>query len=399
MNQNTLKLTGAVAPFPSFVGQEFTASPVLATNGEATINGFKCVLEDYAVKGDKADEPLKSNARIQVLNTKRFVEPPGIPVIDPTNSDTVYFIRSDRVMKTINGGRTSSVIANVSLGNDVYITPASTAISPNGKKIIVCGYDHGLIHIGDDGVSWSQATIDNDLQRVIAICFVTDSIVLAGVRTRSSKDRIYISRDGASTWTVAKEVGANTQAILAIASDGQNVIAVGQGGYIHRSRNQGSSFVSTKHGSIELNAIKCIGPDKFIATKLKYMGRVLKLAASNTNVADIIDNQGYGDGRVSAIWGDNHGNILVAVSDTDYELAKDRTLIRWSNDHGGTFRTLDKVQMSSPSDIVGSAEKLFCGSFFFNSNEYPVPYFTIERAISPSRTAQKNNWLAYAKAL
>lgn len=170
----------------------------------------------------------------------------GSVAFQPGSDDQVVLIASaDGVVRSTDGGKTW----RLTTGWEV-IDVRAFAFNPANPNEVYAATQWGPLRSTDGGASWelAQAGLNLLYTQTLVADSQTPGRVLLGV-----EDGIYVSTDGAKTWTRADSPPATALRLVQSGSDPKVILAGTQGRGAWISRDSGNSWTQTDPGSATAN--------------------------------------------------------------------------------------------------------------------------------------------------
>ena len=367
---------------PAFIGDEFRASPFLAMNGKAQINGFKCVLEGYAVSRAEVAEPIKDLIGYNVEGSH--------PVFTQTlnacasNNGTVVIAgdgtsNNKRVFVSLDGGSFSSInLPDTNWAN----RQDAIDISPNGQNVLLGAYGK-VIYSKDRASSFSSTNLITS-NVVYALKFLTDSIAVAFTYDSGGrKSRIWRTTNAGENWTLIKNLPTGYQANYLSFNDAVTFLSrAGQGADGYISTDQGVTWSAVPNKT----SVRFISNDTWIAFNGKGPSEI---SVDNCSTWSSYTGQLVSPNIVS----DNSG-LVIELVDNGIHL-----LVYTSRDHGATKKQSSVIAtpiIKGLSLDTHTMKVYVSGNYTVSTAEQPFVVLSDQVQVTPS--SDGNRWLAYAKA-
>ncbi len=366
---------------PAFIGDEFCATPLLAIDGKAKINDFKCLLEGYSISRTEVAEPIKSLIGYNVEGSH--------PVFTQTlnacasNNGTLVVAgdgpNNNKVFVSLDGGSFSSI----NLPDTNWANRQDTIdVSPNGQNILLGS--HGKVIYSKDRASSFNSTNLSTSDVVYALKFLTDSIAVAFTYNSGSRSsKIWRSTNAGENWTLIKNLPTGYQA---------NYLSFnGPITFLSRAGQGSDGYISTDQG-ITWSAIAN-------KTSVRFIGNDTWVAFNGSNPSEVsVDNcstwEAYTGQLVSPNIVTDYSGLVIELVDNGVHL-----LVYTSRDHGATKRQSSVIAtpiIKGLSLDTHRMEVYVSGNYAVSTAEQPFVVLSDKLQVTPS--SDGNRWLAYARA-
>jgi hypothetical protein len=170
---------------------------------------------------------------ISVFGTDKYINQ---IVIDPKDTDKIYFAASNGLYVTNDGGKSFSPVLYD------FGTAYSIAIDPNNSDVILVGCKKGIVKSNDGGKTWNvtKGIVAND-NAIECIVFDPENpdIIYAG----TVYNGIFVSSDCGNTWRMLHKFGIEIPQSIAVNPLKHNVVYVASfRDGIYKSVNYGKTF-------------------------------------------------------------------------------------------------------------------------------------------------------------
>lgn len=386
---------------PAFVGQEFTASPLLAgtsgsPEGEATINGFKCVLQGFSIPVGQVSPPLDENAKYVLSSSvDPFGQLTGAVASDlnglvvlTKNNTTTYWNSQDGGDNFTQRVAPSNFTALSMVRDGIYISPTTgTVIAGTNNENIMRSTDggdnFGIVSVG------SQATQDIN-------CVFCDSIGVmyaGGSNASSAITSVGLTRSGDDgvTWTNNTKVTGNIAFRSFCEDDQGRVYAAGQN-TLSYTDDRGLNWTTLTVAGFST------GP-----SAISYLGNDTLLVVGNGGY-QISFNRGlnWQAWNAAAALPDSTATAIIVNSDLTLVIPQAGTDIYTSKPPFDLNNSSFELELSIPTQIRGggislaASNTIHLGSESYSVSE-PTSYARLIFGVAASESPLGNNWLAYSK--
>jgi len=167
------------------------------------------------------------------------------------NSNTLFAKTCDGILKSVDGGAVW-LSSNGGIPSYACLGPGPVVSHPVDPAVLFVTTDWGVFKTTDGGVTWAPAFVAPSSAEVwsLAIDPISGSTLYAG----TAQGGVYVSRDGAQSWTLASAGIPSTAQVQGLAIDPRSsmVVYAGTDQGVFRSIDGGTSWASLNDGLTDL---------------------------------------------------------------------------------------------------------------------------------------------------